>query len=309
MRATHVSARPVLDGPATERTQTLRFQTRRPRPHQMETPGSYLARLCQANLIDLDHMERLVARRRRQSGRPNEMAHVIAELGGPGPRHFYQQYVRAVGGGSPPLARAFQRQRHRRLACLRCTAGSQVTAYDHRRFMICFKHQRWIAGQTAADQRQLLDPELLAVERRFRRAMSSRLVTPQLYDDIRGVVVQNSASIFDCLWQGHRLHGHTGRDHHDIRGGLHGSLDLYPAVVRILTIAVEYLELYWPITHGKKAMLLHPRPEQRRLYAYLRPRLEWIGSGPESYRIIDGVVAALIAALSLRDIEFLPLRS
>lgn len=98
----------------------------------------------------------------------------------------------------------------------------------------------------------------------------------------------------------------AGCSHHDIRGGLHGSLDLYPAVVRILTIAVEYLELYWPITHGKKAMLLHPRPEQGRLYAYLRPRLEWTGSGPESYRIIDRVVAALIAALSLRDIEFLP---
>lgn len=54
--------------------------------------------------------------------------------------------------------------------------------------------------------------------------------------------------------------------------------------------------------------VVHPRPEQRRLYTHLRPRLEWIGSAPESYRIIDGVVA-LIAALSLRDSEFLPPRS
>lgn len=307
MRAMLFSALTV-DGHAKERMETLRFQTRRPRPHQMETPGSYLTRLCEANLIDLAHMDRLVVSRRRQSGRPDEMAHVIAELGGPDPRHFYQQYVRAVGGGAP-LAKAFQRQRHRRLACLRCTAGSEVTAYDHRRFMICFKHQRWIAGSTPADQCQLLDPELLAVERRFRRAMSSGLVTPRLYDGIRRVVIQNSASIFDRLWQGHRLHGPAGRDHHDIRGGLHGRLDLYPAVVRILTITVEYLELYWPITPGKKAMLLHPRPEQRRLYAHLRPRLEWIGSTPESHRVIDGVVAALIAALSLRDIEFLTPRS
>lgn len=105
-----------------------------------------------------------------------------------------------------------------------------------------------------------------------------------------------------------------GRDHH-FSGGLHGSLDSYPAVVQILTFAVEYLELYWPINNGHNGhnghndMLVHPRPEPRRLYTHLRQRLEWIGSAPESHRIIDGVVAALIAALSLRDIEFLPPRS
>jgi hypothetical protein len=53
-------------------------------------------------------------------------------------------------------------------------------------------------------------------------------------------------------------------------------------------------------------MLVHPRPEQRRLYTHLRPRLEWIGSVPDSYWIIDGVVVALITVLSLRDIGFLP---
>jgi hypothetical protein len=56
-------------------------------------------------------------------------------------------------------------------------------------------------------------------------------------------------------------------------------------------------------------MLVYPRPKQRRLYTHLRPRLEWIGSAPESYRIIDGVVVALITALSLRYIEFLLPRS
>ncbi|MCP9002072.1 hypothetical protein NFC73_20420 [Pseudarthrobacter sp. RMG13] len=99
----------------------------------------------------------------------------------------------------------------------------------------------------------------------------------------------------------------TGRDHHDIRGGLHGSLDLHPAVVRILTIAVEYLELYWPITHGKRPCFCTHAPSKdgsTPTYGHA-----WNGSGPESYRISDGVVAALIASLSLRDIEFLPPRS
>lgn len=66
--------------------------------------------------------------------------------------------------------------------------------------------------------------------------------------------------------------------------------------------------LVHPRPERHKDMFVHPRPEQRRLYTHLRPRLEWIGSAPESYRIIDGVVA-LIAALSLRDSEFLPPRS
>jgi hypothetical protein len=148
MRATQVSARPVLDGPATERTQTLRFQTAAHAPTRWKHP----------------------VRIWRACARPTSSTSTTWN----GSWHAAvanRQYVRAVGGGSPPLGKAFQRQRHRRLACLRCTAGSHVTAYDHRRFMICFKHQHWIAGQTAADQRQLLDPGLLGVERLFRRAM------------------------------------------------------------------------------------------------------------------------------------------
>jgi hypothetical protein len=76
----------------------------------------------------------------------------------------------------------------------------------------------------------------------------------------------------------------TGRDHHHVSGGLHGSLGstCIPPSYEILTFAVEYLELYRPITKGHNDMLVHPRPEPQRLYTHLRQRLEWIGTAPEA---------------------------
>ncbi|WP_460836091.1 hypothetical protein, partial [Nocardioides hungaricus] len=45
----------------------------RPRPVQFETPNSYLGRICAANVIDVEYIERLAARRRSATRRADEL--------------------------------------------------------------------------------------------------------------------------------------------------------------------------------------------------------------------------------------------
>lgn len=77
----------------------FRPQLGRVRPLQFETPDSYLVRLCSANAIDPSHITRLIRVRRQHTGRSDELAHVIAELGGPPAEHFSWEYARAFAKG------------------------------------------------------------------------------------------------------------------------------------------------------------------------------------------------------------------
>jgi hypothetical protein len=97
---------------------------------------------------------------------PDELGHVIAELGGPAPEHFRREYARSLIQPAPQPNDAFIASQRTRQTCSRCAGGEEVPTYDHRHFMICLKHNRWI-GNRATEQRQIIDHELRTMERRL----------------------------------------------------------------------------------------------------------------------------------------------
>lgn len=260
----------------------------RPGPHQFENPDSYLARLCAANLIDGNYIRRLIQNRRFRTGRPDELAHVINELGGPDVGHFHREYARATAQPAPRLKDAFPTRQQKRAACSRCVGGEHVDTYDHRRFMICLKHNRWI-GQHTTDQRQIIDYELRTVERRFRRIAATGLVPAEAHDAIVAAIDRHAPVLKDHLWLGHRPHAHPG-------------IDRYPARVRILKTIADYLATHWPLE--REIRTWHRRPEQARLYAHLRLDLAWLGAPAQTWKLIDELVDVVIGVLNNRTVEF-----
>ncbi|MBT2551831.1 hypothetical protein [Arthrobacter sp. ISL-5] len=273
----------------------LHPQVVRPRPHQFENPDSYLARLCAANLIDGNYIRRLIQNRRFRTGRPDELAHVINELGGPDVGHFHREYARATAQPAPRLKDAFPSRQQKRAACSRCVGGEHIDTYDHRRFMICLKHNRWI-GQHTTDQRQIIDYELRTVERRFRRIAATGLVPVGAHDAIIAAIDRHAPVLTDHLWLGHRPHGHP-------------DIDRYPARVRILKTIADYLGTHWPLE--REISTLHRRPEQARLYTHLRLDLAWLGAPAQTWKLIDELVDVVIGVLTNRTDRFLlsPTRS
>jgi hypothetical protein len=97
---------------------------------------------------------------------PDELGHVIAEPGGPAPECFRREYARSLIQPAPQPNDAFIASQRTRQTCSRCAGGEEVPTYDHRHFMICLKHNRWI-GNRATEQRQIIDHELRTMERRL----------------------------------------------------------------------------------------------------------------------------------------------
>lgn len=266
----------------------LHPQVVRPRPHQFENPDSYLARLCAANLININYMRRLVRNRSSHTGRPDESAYVINELGGPGTGHFCREYARATAQKAPRLKDAFPTRQQKRSACSRCVGGEHVYTYDHRRFMICLKHNRWI-GQRTTDQRQVLDHELRTVERRFRRVAATGLISVKTHDAFVTAVDRHPQALGEhpTLDRMRQPHPHIGR---------------YPAQVRILETITNYLAEHWPLETEIRDW--HRRPEQARIYGYLRHELSWLDSRAYACRLIDDLATAVMNNLITRTVEF-----
>lgn len=266
----------------------LKPQITTPRPAQFETPDSYLARLCAANVIDLDYIRRLATYRRRQTGRPEELGYVIAELGGPAPRHFRREHARALILTASPVADAFAATARTRPACSRCAAGDDILTYDHRRFMICLKHNRWI-GNRVTEQRQIDDRELRNVERRFRRIMAEGLIPTEAHDAVVAAIGRNSPTLGEHLWLGYRGHDHPG-------------IDRFPARTRLLKTIAAYLAQNWPLE--REIVVVHRRPEQRRLYDDLRASLTWLGQPADSWKFIDELVQIVLDVIGSRTDPF-----
>lgn len=279
MSTTTATAMPTIE--------SFKPQIVRPRPYQLETPDSYLARICAANVIDLDHIRRRVYARRTRTRRPDELGHVINELGGPHIGHFHREYARTVPQQSVKAQKAFAAQARARPACSRCVAGQEVNAYDHRLFMICLKHNRWI-GHRAIEQRQITDYELRTVERRFRRVMATSLIPLQAHDGVAAALYRHAPDLHDGLWLGHQRHAHP-------------QIDRYPALVRILATIADYLSEHWPIE--REIRTVHRRPEQARLYRRLRTSLAWLGDPAATWKIVDELVAVVFDTVVARSVE------
>lgn len=263
--------------------QALRPQVTVLRPLQLETPDSYLARLCSANAIDVGYIQRLATARRRYSGRPDELGIVIAELGGPAPEHFRREHARAFNAGESTFDGAFATtSAHSRPGCQRCAAGNPVQTYDHRRFMICLRHNRWI-GHRPSEQRQLEEHHLRGVEKRFRRTMATGLISRPAHDAVVAALARHSVGLEYGL--GHVQPAHPG-------------IDGFAARTRLLHILARYLARHWPV--GREIAEWHRRPEQARAYEYLRGELTWLGSPAANWRLIDDLVQVLLDIVGSR---------
>lgn len=276
----------MADGYLVDR---LPRQLVRPRPIQFETPKSYLARICAANVIDVGYIERLAARRRSSTHRADELGHAIAELGGPPPEHFEQEFQRAGrwAGTSYRLAHAFSSTLPGRPACSHCVAGGRAITFDHRDFMVCPRHRRWLDVHALQDQQDAGLADLTA-DRRLRKLAAAGLVRVNVYDRI-----------------GDHLRAHlTGtvkRRPRDATGSNQSMLQ-FPRQVDLVELLAGYLRARSP--DERPLGDWHRRPEEARFRRYMRPRLIALNVAQDRDRdvnpLLEGLLDVAMVALSDR---------
>lgn len=261
----------------------------RPRPIQLETPGSYLTRICAANVIDVKYIERLAIRRRTITRRGDELGYIIEELGGPARNHFQQEFQRAGGWPKRWLreAHAFTPNTPRRQACSHCSAGEPAFTFYHRKFMVCRKHGRWL-GAHANDAQQTAGPETIDADRRLRRIAAAGLVSILAYD--RLAVLLNA-----------HLTG-TTKPPSAASSVPSDSLVQFPSQVNLLELVTDSVQTRYPVDEPLPAW--HSRPEQERLRRHMRPGLIALnlaqGRDGDVNRLLEGMVEVAIDMLSER---------
>lgn len=268
--------------------QPLPRQLIRPGPLQFETPNSYLARVCAANVIDGEYIERLAARRRSSTRRPDELGYLIEELGGPAPEHFEQEFQRAGrwAGTSYRQAHAFSPNLPGRPACSRCDAGERARTFDHRRFMICRRHRRWLDPHSVEGQ-QDVGPDELEVDRRLRQLAAAGLVSVNVYDRV-----------------GDHLRAHltgSAKRPPTTLTRPNQSLLQFSRQLRLVELLAGYLQARSP--EDMQLRDWHRRPEEACFRGYMRPRLTALNLTPDRERDVNPLLEGLldIAMLALSD--------
>lgn len=261
----------------------------RPRPVQFEAPNSYLARVCAANVIDVEYIERLANRRRALTRRPDELGHLIQELGGPVPDHFQQEFQRAGqwAGTSHRQAHAFSPKLPGRPACIRCAAGERALTFDHRHFMVCRRHRRWLGLRDHEDQ-QAAGPEVLEADRRLRQLARTGSVPVNAYDRVGDLLRTHLTG--------------TAKWVAPTSSGLSQLLVQFPRQVRLLELLTRYLQIRCP--DDMPLHDWHRRPEEARFRRYIRPRLIALnltqdGEGDVN-PLLEGLVEVALSTLSDR---------
>ncbi|MGI8415787.1 MAG: hypothetical protein ACR2P2_06175 [Nakamurella sp.] len=253
------------------------------RPAQLETPRSYLNRLCTVNVIDRRVIDAAIRDRRRITGIAHQLALVICELGGPNPSRFVRSHLLATGttidAADTLLALAYRRGRGVRYACTHCTAGQIVETFDHRRFCICLKHRRWLApGHGPEQQRPIPDgSQWVTAERRYRAAAATGFLTRRLIDATWQAVHDQATILGPPAWAD-RLHAAETRP--GFVEGVDDRLALYPHTSRVLHLLAH------PRTWATvDALVRGPEP----LPAHLGRELAWI---PDQKRVLVEALAA-----------------
>lgn len=253
------------------------------RPAQLETPRSYLNRLCTVNVIDRRVIDAAIRDRRRITGITHQLALVIYELGGPNPSRFVRSHLLATGttndNADTLLALAYRRGRGVRYACTYCTAGQIIETFDHRRFCICLKHRRWLApGRDPEHQRPIPDgSQWVTAERRYRRAAGSGFLTRRLIDAISQAVHDQASTLGPPAWAD-QLHAAQTRP--GFVEGVDDRLALHPHTSRVLHLLAQ------PRTWATVDALVRG-PEH--LNAHLDRELAWI---PDQKRVLVQALAA-----------------
>lgn len=270
------------------RVSPLPPQLVRPRPVQFETPSSYLGRICAANVIDVNYIERLAARRRSATRRANELGHLIEELGGPAPEHFEQEFRRAGQWAGTPYrqAHAFSPKLPGRPACSHCAAGDRAITFDHRDFMVCRRHSRWLDPHHADDQ-QDVGAAALKADRRLRQLAAAGLVPVNVYDRVGDLLRAHLMGIAK------QPPGPTASRH---------SLLQFPCHVRLVELLANYLRIRCPQDMPLRDW--HRRPEEARFRGHMRPQLVGLNLGQQGERdinpLLEGLLDVAMTALSDR---------
>jgi hypothetical protein len=244
------------------------------RPAQFETPAWYLKRLCTANAVDPVWIFSVVRARGRTAGNRAELGSAIAELGGPGTGHWTASHARA-NLGRETLKGPYDRQHNSRLACLSCTAGVTVATYDHIRFGLCLKHDRWIGpGTTTGTQRiGVIDREMHTAERTVRRLVSRGQVRHDFYVTAWEVTRDWA---YRSGQRSSRLR--CAIERHDFTREVDDRIALYPETVRLLEVVSRphFAELVDAGLGGGTA-----RRE------YLHDALDWLPA--DRWLVVEGV--------------------
>lgn len=247
----------------------------------LETPASYLKRLCAANSIDRQWMETVVGRRRRAGGRgPAELGLVINELGGPEPHAFESAHTWARVG-HPNTRGPWDRQSAARTACLSCTTGRSVTTFPHIRFAFCRRHGQWLG---TFQRPAILDAELWKAEHRLRRLVRSGRVTHELYEGTWDAVRDHVYMIGEgALTDRFR----RTVDQAGFTAGTDDRIALYPQTIRVLQ-QVTRPELFALASQGSRS--------NRDVRASLTASLDW--AGDERWLLVNSLYKILQARIS-----------
>ena len=249
----------------------LRIPVRRA---HLETPHSYLRRLCAANIVDSTWLERQVRARRQNATDPHRLGMVIFELGGPTPEAFSEAH-RAATFGMMPLRPAFAIQRTTRAACLACTAGQSARTYAHIRFAFCRKHGRWLGEDIFEQRAGCMDALNWAAEQRLRRLVSSGHVDERLYRTAWTLVRDNAYLAGGKTWSDRLKRAH---DQPGFTREVDDRLALFPETVRVLNIVTR---------PGFVEAVAGGRRDSTERRAYLHRAFNWIPE--ERWVLCEGI--------------------
>ena len=255
--------------------ETLTRQTIPVRVRHLETPESYLRRLCVANSIDANWLVNSLRQRRLADGRDTrDLGVAIAELGGPAPEHFEAAHAAALVGHAN-VRGPWDKQTVTRTACLSCTAGERVLTYPHVRFTFCRRHGQWLGDGTRQQRRGVLDAESWNAERHLRRMVARGLVNNDLIDLAWALVRDKHLLVDRATWDA-KLERAMSRP--GFIKEVDDRLAMFPETVRVLR-AVARPEFADKIRSGRLDST------QRR--AYLYRSFAW--AGPERWVLCEGI--------------------
>lgn len=246
------------------------------RPCHLETPTSYLRRLCGANSIDGDWMFRHLRKRRLACGRDErDLGVAIAELGGPDPSMFEQAY-NCAKVGHENLRGPWGKQAATRTACLSCTAMQRVTTYPHIRFAFCRRHGRWLGtSQHPAQRPEVMDAAIWKAERRLRVLVRTGHVNRDLYETAWELVRDNAYLSTGKTWSP-RLR--AAWDSPGFVREVDDRIALFAETVRVLGVTAEH-------EFAEKIRTGHYDSTVRRTHLYRA--LEW--AGPQRWVLVEGI--------------------
>lgn len=250
----------------------FRPQWVRVRPVHLETPHSYLRRLCEANSIDVAWMRsQVTARRQAFASGPEELGRVIHELGGPRPEWFIRAHDTA-SLGYPNAWHPWEKQRQTRPACPGCAPRRDAVTYAHVRFSFCLRHRYWLGVEHRADA---IDQRASVAERTLRRLVSAGHVRRDLYETAWDLIRDNTYLIGESPWQDslERVRAQAGfvREVDD-------RLALFPETVRVLRItsSPQFQEI-----------VTSDRYDETQRRGYLYRVFDW--AGPQRWVLVEGI--------------------